>query len=301
MLFCPSLSQYSWVTITKISHLRGLGNVKLLRVLSPPMCFYQFSLFSLTFLLASPLEMSLNLWGEMYCSCVESCQSAEQDFVLEEWTILHMLLQHLLPIFLSFHHYSPLQVGFWILFYVLLSLLFSLFSCFFFLFWPFLHLSFSSPSLCPHSFCLSELSPSSSRHTGQIWIVLMYLNRHAQWEKPLLLTTACSQWADIGVSFCEWDRARAFRWDSWPGLPASSVLLSHTHTHNYLLSNDKPRQSLLGWFRCSGSLVTDIKVRIKHLPCYHLFHGWMKTISLSHSVYYILQPLHLTHSTMHST
>lgn len=99
----------------------------------------------------------------------------------------------------------------------------------------------------------------------------MYLNRHARWENPLLLTKACSQWADIGVSFCEWDLARAFRWDSWPSLPASSVLPSRTRTHSYLLSSDKPRLSLLGWFRCGGCLVTDSKVRVKHLPCNHLF------------------------------
>lgn len=140
---------------------------------------------------------------------------------------------------------------------------------------PVLTFSFTSLSLLPLSLP-SLLLPvwalySRSRHTGQIWIVLMYLNRHTRWEKPLLLTTACSQWADIGVSFCDWDLARSFGWDSRPSLLASSVLSSHTCTHSYLLSSDKPWLSLLSWFRCGGSLVADIKVRIKCLPCNHLF------------------------------
>lgn len=164
-----------------------------------------------------------------------------------------LLLQHS-PVFLS-HHLSKLAI--FLPFYVSLSLFVS----------PLLTFSFDS------SFC-SPLSvpvfPQCHARLADLDCVNV-LNQHAPWGKPLLLTTACSQWADIGVSFCEQDLARAFRWDSWPSLPASSVLSSHTHTRSYLLSCDKPGQSLLGWFRCGGNLVTDITVRTKHLPCNHLF------------------------------
>lgn len=182
----------------------------------------------------------------MYCSCVESCQIMVQDFFFT-------------CSFSTFCPFSSLSVinhlSIWDLhlFYGILSLLFSL------LFYLF---PLSLPLLLLPVWALY----STSRHAGQIWIVLMYLNRHTCWEKPLLLTTACSQWADIGVSFCDWDLARDFKWDSQFSLPALSVLSSHTCTHSYLLSSDKPGQSLLSWFRCGGSLVADIKVRIKCLP-----------------------------------
>lgn len=198
---------------------------------------------------------------------------------------LHILVQHLLPIFLHFHHYSA--PGVWTCNIFMFDLLVFSFHRFY---WS--HLFLISLSLL----CRSP----SSRRTGQIWIGLMYLNRHAQWEKALLLTAACSQRADIGVSFCEWDLARAFKWDSWPSLPASSLFSSHTRTHSYLLCGDKPSQSLLDWFRCGGSLVTDAKVRIKHLPCHHLFMVEWKLLAF-HTLFTRRCTLYLTHRTMHTT
>lgn len=71
------------------------------------------------------------------------------------------------PFLSIINHLSKLVFAF------LLFLLFLVFSCHYL----FLNLPpFSTPSHFPS---LCTLSPSSS-HTGQIWIVLMYLNRHIQ-------------------------------------------------------------------------------------------------------------------------
>lgn len=162
-----------------------------------------------------------------------------------------------MAIFLTFHHYSLLHPY---LSYSLCSFFSSLFSYLFF------YLSFSSLFLP-----LWALSPWVQADWTDFDCV-MYLNRHAEWEKPLLLTTGRSQRADIGVSFCEWDLARAFRSDSWPSVLASSLLSSHTHIRTSICSTAiSPDSHFFTDFRYRGTCVTDIKVRIKHLLCNHLF------------------------------
>lgn len=183
---------------------------------------------------------------------------AGRDFVLGEVTILHMHLLHLSRVFFSLHHYPSVQGR--------------ILDVFVFLFlphldWPIHPFSLPPPpSPCP----LAAWTPStSSRHTGQIWIVLMCLNRHTQWEKPLLLTAARGQPADIGVSFCEWKPNRSLQIRQ---LERSTCIISFLVAHVYmacLFGSDKPGQPLLGLFRCRGSLLTAIKVTLKHLPCNH--------------------------------
>lgn len=94
-----------------------------------------------------------------------------------------------------------------------LWILFAFFLSFWFLVFLSFSISLNPPDLPHHNhyhycFCRARLSQVQAR---QIWNVLMYLNQRAQLEKPVLLTTACSQLADIGVSFCEWDLATSFR------------------------------------------------------------------------------------------
>ncbi len=129
-----------------------MGTVTLLRILVLSFhCLPVHSSFSF-----SETFFSLNLWGEMCCSCVESCQFAEQDFVLEELTILHMPLQQVFPIFLSPHHSSFFFQSF------ILVLLFPLFL---------LISPLSLPSLFLPPWALSP----RSRHTGQIRVCVNVL------------------------------------------------------------------------------------------------------------------------------